>query len=63
MKKQEIITKDQQSLVQRLSDECGRSLSPEEEINLQNDALLLARFAIDKIADLERRVIILEKKN
>ena len=40
----------------------GRPAKQSEIINMENDALFLAKFLIKKIEDLESRIIILEKK-
>ena len=40
----------------------GRPASPDELINMQNDALLLARFLLTQVEQPEDRLLLLEKK-
>jgi len=40
----------------------GRPLTPNERINLENDALALARLAMEMVEDLKEEVELLKKK-
>lgn len=44
-----------------LKEMLGRNVKANEVINMENDALLLARFCIKKIEELEDRILLLEK--
>lgn len=44
-----------------LETQLGRAANNDEIINMSNDALLLAKFLIKKVEDLEDRIIILEE--
>ena len=51
-------TKDK--IEQDLKNSIGRDLKPNEIMNLENDALLLAKFLIKKVEELEKRIKKLE---
>ena len=46
---------------EHLKKQLGREATASEILNMENDALLLTRFLIDKVEELEDRIIKLEK--